>query len=102
MIRPPPGSTHFPYTTVSRSGPAGAREVAGGQGRPRDVADAVVLAVAQDVLRPAIREVVAVLHRRHGEELARGLDLLDRKSTRLNSSNANISYAGFCLNKYSH
>src|SRR5438445_7615662 len=65
MIRRPPRSTLFPYTTLfrSRRGPEGADE----SRRDRD------------------REV--------------RLDGEDRKSTRLNSSHANISYAVFCLKK---
>src|SRR3712207_7848475 len=87
MIRRPPRSTLFPYTTLFRSlrhrrrrrhRPLPARPapgaVDGGGGRPR---------------RRARRPVVGH-HRRH-----RG----DRKSTRLNSSHANISYAVFCLKK---
>src|SRR5258707_3780607 len=71
MIRRPPRSTLFPYTTLFRS-----------------------------------HGVHAVLD--HGVELARQLALVhvvlvlahaDRKSTRLNSSHANISYAVFCLKK---
>src|SRR3712207_6863876 len=65
MIRRPPRSTLFPYTTLFRS-PVGA-------GVPTDVSIQFWLAV------PGERE--------------------DRKSTRLNSSHANISYAVFCLKK---
>src|SRR3712207_7797024 len=81
MIRRPPRSTLFPYTTLFRSGGGhqgwreGRRDPgagAGGEGLRR--------------LRGAARER---RRRRH----------LDRKSTRLNSSHANISYAVFCLKK---
>src|SRR3712207_8593417 len=90
MIRRPPRSTLFPYTTLFRSLaqplPIG---VGGGQLR-------LDLLVADD---PALRGV--------DEEHAAGLEapllhdgrLVDRKSTRLNSSHANISYAVFCLKK---
>src|SRR3712207_7635001 len=80
MIRRPPRSTLFPYTTLFRS----ARAVLG---RIPDLFD-------DKVLRPD-RRVDA------GEHGARpgGDVVLDRKSTRLNSSHANISYAVFCLKK---
>src|SRR3712207_7554556 len=79
MIRRPPRSTLFPYTTLFRSG----REVAGVQDQVR---------VAQPLDRQA---APAARHVRVGEEG----DPQDRKSTRLNSSHANISYAVFCLKK---
>src|SRR5256885_5544757 len=93
MIRRPPRSTLFPYTTLFRSHCGGAESVGGetplpvrdsgrdlrraGQGRP----DAPRRRTAPD-RRPARR----ALH-------------LDRKSTRLNSSHLVISYAVFCLKK---
>src|SRR3712207_7063347 len=95
MIRRPPRSTLFPYTTLFRSG---------GQGHPRPT-----------VPRPGGGR--RGLHRsglgsrrlplRHPAVAARGevdrtsslAALGDRKSTRLNSSHANISYAVFCLKK---
>src|SRR5947209_17434323 len=89
MLRPPPRSTLFPYTTLFRSLPVPRREgrlrplprpPGGGEGRPgRDRGRAV--------RRPAPRA------RRRVD------DAVDRKSTRLNSSHANISYAVFCLKK---
>src|SRR5256885_8268084 len=76
MIRRPPRSTLFPYTTLFRSGPAGA---------------------AQHLLpkRPSKFKFKFSFERRgksHGESR-------DRKSTRLNSSHLVISYAVFCLKK---
>src|SRR5438477_4558319 len=73
MIRPPPISTLFPYTTLFRSGDGAAQvRIRAGAGLAgsdaRDVADG-------------------------------GRDLRDRKSTRLNSSHMSISYAVFCLKK---
>src|SRR3712207_7090011 len=76
MIRRPPRSTLFPYTTLFRS---------------RDPLRGALLA-------RAIQRVEAL--REHGALGAEPHDLrADRKSTRLNSSHANISYAAFCLKK---
>src|SRR3712207_7529532 len=89
MIRRPPRSTLFPYTTLFRS----RRPRAGG---PR--------AVHRDVRPTPLRTDPAVLPEvrvRPGGPAARLLRPggRDRKSTRLNSSHANISYAVFCLKK---
>src|SRR3712207_7872544 len=85
MIRRPPRSTLFPYTTLFRSGSprAGVEVTRGSGGGP-------------------VVEVLA--HHHHGaarvtRDLLRGAPHEDRKSTRLNSSHANISYAVFCLKK---
>src|SRR3712207_7029936 len=92
MIRRPPRSTLFPYTTLFRSGdpeaidPAVAdllRRRAEARGE-RDFATA-------DRLRDELREL--------GWDVRDGPEGQDRKSTRLNSSHANISYAVFCLKK---
>src|SRR5258708_23083450 len=88
MIRRPPRSTLFPYTTLFRSrGPRKKRLV----GR-RDVED---LPQHRDVEHKA-REGH---HRGKLGEVARRIASLDRKSTRLNSSHQIISYAVFCLKK---
>src|SRR3712207_7741536 len=92
MIRRPPRSTLFPYTTLFRSDRGRARVRAGGRGAgprrgagdPGRVVRAVVGRAHLDGQR----------HREHGLSLPG-----DRKSTRLNSSHANISYAVFCLKK---
>src|SRR3712207_7193061 len=89
MIRRPPRSTLFPYTTLFRSGGEGGGDRAG---RVRDVhAEAALRA-------PGLGHAHApvALRGRHQRVLRRGRD---RKSTRLNSSHANISYAVFCLKK---
>src|SRR3712207_7973296 len=91
MIRRPPRSTLFPYTTLFRS--LG--------GHPDHVeAQGAGAARAGDDVGPAVPEVQS------GEDLVRYgylfdgvLGERDRKSTRLNSSHANISYAVFCLKK---
>src|SRR3712207_7776104 len=95
MIRRPPRSTLFPYTTLFRSGPHGLAR--GGVDLQEVQREHLVLvdrgAVAlqqQGGLRVLAR--LHALDRRHRGRLAR-----DRKSTRLNSSHANISYAVFCL-----
>src|SRR3712207_9002523 len=86
MIRRPPRSTLFPYTTLFRS-PA-ARLTAGGAVHLKEI-----------VLRDAVRaRLVDLLDRLEGQHDACHL-VRDRKSTRLNSSHANISYAVFCLKK---
>src|SRR5258707_8245804 len=92
MIRRPPRSTLFPYTTLFRS---------------------LVMGILDSLENsPALRGVLsqlgaAVLPAVLGEVLGTGsqgglnaiVAKLDRKSTRLNSSHANISYAVFCLKK---
>src|SRR5258707_7718007 len=88
MIRRPPRSTLFPYTTLFRSLVVVGREQLGQLASQPAVAlaDRAVVHVAVEVRRD---EHVA-RQRVVGE---------DRKSTRLNSSHANISYAVFCLKK---
>src|SRR3712207_7384741 len=95
MIRRPPRSTLFPYTTLFRSG----RLVARRQGeqqiarhredRQDEKAQDPGCGTRTLPWRLLLLEVI------HGDRAARG----DRKSTRLNSSHANISYAVFCLKK---
>src|SRR3712207_7926572 len=97
MIRRPPRSTLFPYTTLFRS-----LEVEGDR--------ALVAVDREEVDRLAVEEGrapgagVVPLDREldldHvGAEIAEHHRGVDRKSTRLNSSHANISYAVFCLKK---
>src|SRR3712207_8726989 len=96
MIRRPPRSTLFPYTTLFRSaGPQplghavlGRRAPDPARGGPPDRAH---------LLEPAPR--AAARRIRRATEGAGALPRVDRKSTRLNSSHANISYAVFCLKK---
>src|SRR3712207_7346464 len=92
MIRRPPRSTLFPYTTLFRSRAilaAGARKV---------------IAIERDTrCMPALAEIAAHYPGRlevvEADALAFDPRPIDRKSTRLNSSHANISYAVFCLKK---
>src|SRR3712207_7377484 len=88
MIRRPPRSTLFPYTTLFRSSQGNAW----GWTSPGTLG---CLAGAALVLPGWV-----LLQRRRAQPLVRpGLLAEDRKSTRLNSSHANISYAVFCLKK---
>src|SRR5258707_5018958 len=93
MIRRPPRSTLFPYTTLFRSG-----QHAGQFGAHAGLPEFA------DVFGDALQGLFALGHGL--EELADAVGHadqvraeLDRKSTRLNSSHANISYAVFCLKK---
>src|SRR4051794_41310444 len=86
MIRPPPTSPLFPYTTLFRSGH---EPVAGEGADPRN-------GVEHD---RRVAEPGRDLRRGGGRDRARRLDGRDRKSTRLNSSHPSISYAVFCLKK---
>src|SRR3712207_8803049 len=85
MIRRPPRSTLFPYTTLFRSERRLERRVE----LDHRVARPVAVVADDDPVRAQ-----EVLDRRALLE-----ELRDRKSTRLNSSHANISYAVFCLKK---
>src|SRR3712207_7310298 len=89
MIRRPPRSTLFPYTTLFRSRRPSGRGSLAQQQRQQEQSDRVEALVHRD--GHAGRGLrIAPLDRR---------DVADRKSTRLNSSHANISYAVFCLKK---
>src|SRR3712207_7643151 len=97
MIRRPPRSTLFPYTTLFRSPLWQQRQRA-----------AQLLSVASEfpgfpITLEAAREVLQDVYDVPGlvelmrDVQARRVKVVDRKSTRLNSSHANISYAVFCL-----
>src|SRR5690348_17670401 len=93
MIRPPPRSTLFPYTTLFRSVESEGREVA--------VVRAEQPAVQPDVggeegAPDAKDDAAGVVGTRKLSAVPQGLD---RKSTRLNFSHPSISYAVFCLKK---
>src|SRR3712207_7713611 len=97
MIRRPPRSTLFPYTTLFRSDLG--VDLVGVDHGPEHQADRVGVEEPQQAERLDLAE--AVVHRqRVGREPGVVLSRQeDRKSTRLNSSHANISYAVFCLKK---
>src|SRR2546430_3965643 len=91
MIRRPPRSTLFPYTTLFRS-------------------RVELVEVLDHTIRDGRRQPgIACVHAHaddagldvyaHRDELVQALDASDRKSTRLNSSHSQISYAVFCLKK---
>src|SRR2546422_7184684 len=89
MIRRPPRSTLFPYTTLFRSPGHGVEDEVGVAGEVQEcVAGEVRVADEQD------RRLPGALFR-----TGPGDDQGDRKSTRLNSSHGYISYAVFCLKK---
>src|SRR3712207_8037306 len=90
MIRRPPRSTLFPYTTLFRSDRADPRDLL------LRVQDAVRASTAPALVAQHGDAVVLVLGDAGADEEVR---TGDRKSTRLNSSHANISYAVFCLKK---
>src|SRR2546430_9834626 len=99
MIRRPPRSTLFPYTTLFRS--AGRRRAEHERTRAGDVAAHVRVRaahVADDeiLVREVLLEPGCV---DDGVHSAATIPASDRKSTRLNSSHSQISYAVFCLKK---
>src|SRR5438034_8786100 len=100
MIRRPPRSTLFPYTTLFRSPPTGAVSLDGQTARFTRPGLVEEYSVSMD----GVRQDFVVLERPAGAgELAVRLAVsgarVDRKSTRLNSSHTVISYAVFCLKK---
>src|SRR3712207_8180940 len=101
MILRPPRSTLFPYTTLFRSkltAPEMIDATAKGIGKTRDVPDrGIDIEVEHGRSGGSARRSAATDRRAH--RASRSCWGLDRKSTRLNSSHANISYAVFCLKK---
>src|SRR2546430_3946798 len=90
MIRRPPRSTLFPYTTLFRS--CGRREAPADEGQRRG--DGFDFAGGP---RKRVEPTAPPDHRQGGRDRSRPAG--DRKSTRLNSSHSQISYAVFCLKK---
>src|SRR5688572_30995430 len=92
MIRRPPRSTLFPYTTLFRS------EVSRGSGAVDSVRVAVLAAL--NIADECFRQKEALGKAGNStRQKANRLAKEDRKSTRLNSSHSQISYAVFCLKK---
>src|SRR3712207_7983194 len=100
MIRRPPRSTLFPYTTLFRSGGPSGCTFEGTDGRiyvDRGRIESTPANILQEPLgeRDFRLPNVGTSHRQNWIDCIKK----DRKSTRLNSSHANISYAVFCLKK---
>src|SRR2546422_8247611 len=103
MIRRPPRSTLFPYTTLFRSPafePDATLALPQGQIAIMGPEPAVNAVYYNKIMELPEGERAAFVQQKR-EEYARDVDLhkLDRKSTRLNSSHGYISYAVFCLKK---
>src|SRR2546427_1652595 len=94
MIRRPPRSTLFPYTTLFRS--PGLGSVAGAALVRHPLVDKIAFTGSTEVGQEIMREAAGTLKR---VTLELGGKSPDRKSTRLNSSHSQISYAVFCLKK---
>src|SRR3712207_6984144 len=93
MIRRPPRSTLFPYTTLFRSAQLGITMASLGLGW---IGETTVAAL----IDPLFESLPDALHGPAQHTVSFAISFtLDRKSTRLNSSHANISYAVFCLKK---
>src|SRR5687768_17717644 len=88
MIRRPPRSTLFPYTTLFRSDDDRRAAQVGGTGVPESLRQQGGDVHRRQYSRPLCRRCAGVLP-----------EVGDRKSTRLNSSHGYISYAVFCLKK---
>src|SRR5436305_3346922 len=100
MIRRPPISTLFPYTTLFRSEVlmlAGGAELGLVHGRLKARAWRLTWPLAF-----AVTGLAFIVHEQNPWFFARSAFLQDRKSTRLNSSHVRISYAVFCLKKKKH
>src|SRR2546427_8297593 len=94
MIRRPPRSTLFPYTTLFRS-------TFERFGTMIDTHTADGVKVAREQLQSGVPMIVleTALPIKFAATIEEALGRLDRKSTRLNSSHSQISYAVFCLKK---
>src|SRR3712207_7933096 len=88
MIRRPPRSTLFPYTTLFRSVIS-----------PALFAMLVLMALATTFMTSPLLELIYPARLIRADQAGSEPERVDRKSTRLNSSHANISYAVFCLKK---
>src|SRR3712207_7621782 len=97
MIRRPPRSTLFPYATLFRSRPVVSPPA--GPGRRRTVTDRLLLPPRPLVALDPEEHLAPAGAQRAALTTSVRADPRDRKSTRLNSSHANISYAVFCLKK---
>src|SRR5690348_17853762 len=92
MLRRPPRSTLFPYTTLFRSRHVDERADRRGRRRGRRIGEVCGAEVGEPRRPDPVEQNVRRLH-------VSVQDAEDRKSTRLNSSHPSISYAVFCLKK---
>src|SRR3712207_8920500 len=99
MIRRPPRSTLFPYTTLFRSAEAGDsdRWFTADEAYYAEAAVVGLLALKEELLKTHPSPKIWICSERRSCPDPKAV--ADRKSTRLNSSHANISYAVFCLKK---
>src|SRR2546429_5660444 len=93
MIRRPPRSTLFPYTTLFRSDTPGKVRALAGKALHPDPTDPSIPSVAALCVYPNMVPTAKAALK------GSGVKVEDRKSTRLNSSHGYISYAVFCLKK---
>src|SRR3712207_7089703 len=100
MIRRPPRSTLFPYTTLFRSADFARASRTDGE-KEALFLEFATYALKNESFRQELLTRFGTLRARLAEVYARRAETygIDRKSTRLNSSHANISYAVFCLKK---
>src|SRR3712207_7684655 len=96
MIRRPPRSTLFPYTTLFRSEAIDEFTVVPEEG---ELQAGAMRTVNVDGIRVLLSRSADGAHHAGAGDHRRLAEIEDRKSTRLNSSHANISYAVFCLKK---
>src|SRR5689334_23737487 len=93
MLRRPPRSTLFPYTTLFRSG----RHF--GRVAESEVVEMLALGGGLLAVLSLADLALAALVLQRGASARSARESIDRKSTRLNSSHSSISYAVFCLKK---
>src|SRR3712207_8059392 len=96
MIRRPPRSTLFPYTTLFRSEGALAQLA---REEPSHELGLLLGGAAEELSEDPSTRGCRPASGRRADLDDRAIEVLDRKITRLNSSHANISYAVFCLKK---
>src|SRR2546430_6461729 len=102
MIRRPPRSTLFPYTTLFRSASVSVRTRSStrlrlGRALSRGLSGAISPLFPPHAKPDVIARQAGVPHAAIARKLEADRARLDRKSTRLNSSHSQISYAVFCL-----
>src|SRR5690349_10672646 len=103
MIRRPPRSTLFPYTTLFRSEIRELTKRIAQQGKTIILASHLLDEVQKVCTHFAVLRKGILIHTGPIDDVGKGAELVevnaeDRKSTRLNSSHVEISYAVFCLN----